>query len=280
MYLNYLIPAIALLVLVIWIVKVFFDTFSLFFKYHSRNIINKYFLFQELQPEYKLPIEARFSYYQSLNVADKKLFERRVQKFINKKVFVPRGDLNTVTPEMKALIAASAIQITFGYPSVYFEYFWRILVYPDQYYSKITRLYHKGEVSTKGFIILSWENFEKGYEDGTDGRNLGLHEMAHALQLENSIVNFEYDFIDFEALKAYDIEARKEIDKIRLHGSDFFRSYAATNRVEFFAVSVENFFERPGLFKAYNSVLYDLLTMILLQDPLKISNGITIEISK
>ncbi len=181
---------------------------------------------------------------------------------------------------MKALIAASAIQITFGYPSVYFEYFWRILVYPDQYYSKITRLYHKGEVSTKGFIILSWENFEKGYEDGTDGRNLGLHEMAHALQLENSIVNFEYDFIDFEALKAYDIEARKEIDKIRLHGSDFFRSYAATNRVEFFAVSVENFFERPGLFKAYNSVLYDLLTMILLQDPLKISNGITIEISK
>ena len=90
---------------------------------------------------------------------------------------------------MKALIAGSAIQLTFGYPDVDFGHFWRILIYPDNYYSTITHRYHKGEVNIKGIIVLSWKSFKEGFADSTDGRNLGFHEMAHALRLINIVEN-------------------------------------------------------------------------------------------
>ncbi|MFZ6013111.1 MAG: zinc-dependent peptidase [Bacteroidota bacterium] len=50
---------------------------------------------------------------------------------------------------------------------------------------------------------------------------------------------------------------------------NFFRPYACTNVHEFFAVSVENFFERPAQFKNELPELYDILTQLLKQDPLK-----------
>jgi MtfA peptidase len=268
MFLRYLMPFIFIFSILIMVVKIICDFILLVINYFYRETINRYLLLKDLNPVYKDIIQTKFDFYQRLSPVDKKMFEKRVQKFISKKKFVPRGNLETVTPEMKALISASAIQITFGHPGVYFEYFWRILIYPDNYYSDITRLYHQGEVNSKGFIILSWNNFMKGYEDGTDGRNLGLHEMAHALHLENAIVNLEYDFIDFRALIDFDKEARLEMNKILDGESDFFRKYAASSRQEFFAITVEIFFEKPAALFGYNPYLYNLMTLLLLQDPL------------
>jgi len=39
-----------------------------------------------------------------------------------------------------------------------------------------------------------------GYLDQKDGINLGLHEMAHALRLENIIFNEEVDFFEHAVL--------------------------------------------------------------------------------
>lgn len=259
------------LVLVGGILKIVYDVVKLFIVYYLGDFINRHFLFKNLLPRYKKFLKS-FSYYQQLNAKDKILFEKRMQKFIDKKKFVPRGELQVVTSEMKALIAASAIQLTFGYPRVYFEFFWRILVYPDNYYSNITRKYHKGEVNNKGYIVLSWSNFLAGYHDGDDGINLGLHEMAHALKLENAIKNYEYDFIDWEVFKAFDKASWEEMYRIYDGESNFFRKYAGSNREEFWAVAVENFFERPQAFKSYNPYLYQLMCKMLQQDLLQYKN--------
>lgn len=235
-----------------------------------RDFINRNLLFKKLRPAYKAVLQQHSKYYNQLYGGDKRLFERRVQKFINMKQFIPRGGLEKVTVEMKALIAGCAVQITFGYPSVYFTFFNKILIYKDNYYSNITRKYHQGEVNSRGYIVLSWKNFMKGYAGQNNGRNLGLHEMAHALMLENSIHNFEYDFLDFEYIKAFDIIAKVEMEKIRKGETFFFRSYAGTNMQEFFAIVVENFFERPLELNNYDPAIYLLMTKLLLQDPLKI----------
>ena len=93
---------------------------------------------------------------------------------------------------MTAMIASSAIQLTFGLPKINLKHFERILIYPDEYYSTINKQYHKGEVNPRlKAIVVSWKAFVAGYADPHDGINLGLHEMAHALKLENIIKNGE-----------------------------------------------------------------------------------------
>ncbi|MBK8884473.1 MAG: zinc-dependent peptidase [Bacteroidales bacterium] len=143
------------------------------------------------------------------------------------------------------------------------------MIYPDNYYSTITHKYHKGEVNRRGLIVLSWKSFKKGFSNQTDGLNLGLHEMAHALRLINIVENEEYDFYDRGIMNEFDAEAKYEINKL-IHSpqeKSIFRKYGTTNMDEFFSVAIECFFERPYEFKQYNQKLYILLSKILKVDP-------------
>lgn len=188
-------------------------------------------------------------------------------RFISSKKFIPRN-MKEVTEEMMVLISASAIQLTFGFPKLRLSYFTNILVYPDAYYSTISRAHHKGEVNPRlRAIVISWKYFVEGYIQ-TDGRNLGLHEMAHALRLENRIMNEEYNFLDSQTLKEWEMRADLTIKEIQEGKEDFFREYGATNNDEFFSVAVENFFERPALFLEKHPLTYKTLCRLLQQNPL------------
>jgi Mlc titration factor MtfA (ptsG expression regulator) len=193
----------------------------------------------------------------------------KVTNFIYGKRFIPRN-VDEVTIEAKVLIAASAVQLTFGLPHVYLRHFNKILVYPDNYYSSITRRYHKGEVNPMfGIIVLSWQAFVDGYINQTDSINLGLHEMAHALRLENLIRADENSIFDEGHMDKFDEYAEKICDDAAMGEPMFFRPYACTNKHEFFSVAVENFFERPREFSEQLPELYRVVTALLRQDPLK-----------
>ena len=227
------------------------------------------FRLRPVKPYYKQVLDAYFAYYQNLDPPNQKRFAGRVQAFIDNNQFIPRG-IPAVTDEMKALIAGSAIQLTFGFRHLNFAHFSRILVYPNDYYSRITRKYHRGEVNPRGLIVISWKAFEEGYMDEKDGRNLALHEMAHALRLENAIHNEEFDFIPKQELKHFDRLAMQEVEKMRKGEASLFRKYAATNIHEFFAVAVEVFFEQPRLFLEEKPDLYLALSALLNQDPVRL----------
>ena len=242
---------------------------------YVKRYLKRYLFFRKLENVYKPWLVKYFPFYNSLTPEHKALFEKRVQKFIDLKQFIPRGGLKIVTPEMKALIAGSAIQITFGYPNIYFIHFWRILIYPDNYFSTITRNYHKGEVNRKGLIVLSWKSFKEGFSNQTDGLNLGLHEMAHALRLLNIVENEEYDFYDRDVMNEFDKEAKNETAKLlnSPHEKSIFRNYGTINLDEFFSVAIECFFERSFEFKQYNPRLYSLLSKMLKIDPDTLYSG-------
>lgn len=223
--------------------------------------------FFKLNPEYQIVVEKYSVFYKMLDENDKKLFRRRMAKFIAMKDFVPRGGLEEVTAEMKGLIGASAIQMTFGLPLVYLSHFHSILVYPDSYYSEISQAYHHGEVNMRGHILLSWKKLAEGFFDPSDGRNLGLHEMAHALHLENAVTNEEYDFLDETRLRIYNEIALMKIEEIRNGSNTFFRAYGGTNRAEFFAVMMEMFFEKPFEFREREGELYIIVSRLINQDP-------------
>lgn len=215
-----------------------------------------------------------FSYYQQLPLSQKKEFLKRVMQFIQQKQFIGRG-FKSVTLEMKAMITASAVQLTFGLPEISLAHFKRILIYPDDYYSTITRKYHRGEVNPRlQAIVLSWRSFVEGYADPNSGQNVGLHEMAHALELENMIENEDYQFFPTEAQQRWKGLVPQYIEKIQRQDTTFFRDYAATNAQEFFAVCVEYFFEHTREFQQQHPEVYYTLATLLNQDPLQInSNG-------
>lgn len=221
---------------------------------------------------YKDILQKYFPYYQSLSATDKGKFERKVCNFLYSKRFIARN-IDEVTIEARVLIAASAVQLTFGLPHIYLQHFDKILVYPNEYYSSITKQYHKGEVNPRfGIIVLSWNNFVDGYVRPQSSVNLGLHEMAHALRLENIIRNEEYKFFDEGLVRRFDEYARIICNNLEDYGS-FFRPYACTNEHEFFSVAIENFFERSELFKEHIPELYFILTRLLGQDPLKLKQA-------
>lgn len=219
-------------------------------------------------PEYKAILEKYFTFYQKLSDSNKLKFERKVTQFVYAKRFIPR-QVDEVTIEAKVLIAASAVQLTFGLPNVYLRFFNKILVYPNDYYSSITRRYHKGEVNPRfGIIVLSWQSFIDGYIVPNDSRNLGLHEMAHALRFENLIRSEDYPPFHSDLLEEFDEYSHKICSDPKFAEQTFFRPYACTNEHEFFSVAVENFFERPEDFKRELPELYSILTQLLALDPI------------
>jgi Mlc titration factor MtfA (ptsG expression regulator) len=211
-----------------------------------------------------------FPYYAKLSQEHKQEFIEKVEWFIAEKDFLPRGELKSVTAEMKLLISATAVMVTFGFPSVTLRHFRKILIYPDSYYSTINQQYHQGEVNPKlGIIVLSWENFVRGFINQEDGINLGIHEIAHAMKLENQIhYNSESNFFNPTLWGRYAENAALEIEKILNGEQTIFRSSAANNQHEFFAVALEVFFERSADLKSYNQRLYQSLVYLLKQDPM------------
>jgi len=215
---------------------------------------------------YRDILEKYFPYYSQLDSSAKNKFAQKVCFFIYQKRFIPRN-VDVVTIEAKVLISATAVQLTSGLNDIYLQHFNKILVYPNDYYSSITKRYHKGEVNPRfGIIVISWQSFIDGFIYPKDAINLGLHEMAHALRLQSVIRNEGYQFFDEVLVEKFDEQAR-QVCRVVNWSETFFRPYACANEHEFFSVAVENFFERPHEFKASMPDLYTIMQGLLNQDP-------------
>lgn len=225
-----------------------------------------------LDPIYIKILERDFQYYKNLSPPNKKRFLRKVKYFMFNKTFETKEDL-VLTPEMKVLVSACAAQITFGYPLMKFPHFKKIILFPNKYKGETTGKYHLGEVNSKGFIIYSWKHFMKGYQT-IDRYNVGLHEMAHALRLEDFIVNEEYHFLKIQLINKLEQWRLNNSEEIKKNQLPLIRKYASIDHQEFFAVCTEVFFEQPQEFSAQLPGLYRLLTHLFNQDPRRKSDPI------
>lgn len=213
-------------------------------------------------------LSARFDYYKKLNSDDKQKFLERVMKFAKDKEFIPRNevDISDSMEDIRVLVSAAAIQVTFGLEEFEMPHFSKIFIYPHDYLNGMTHKWYKGETSLMGAIVFSWKDFKAGYADGSERMNLGLHEMAHALLSTNTIDEGRDDFFTGYFDKWWAI-SKVEFIKLEHHETDFFRAYGGTNQQEFFAVCVENFFTTPDEFKEKLPEIYRQTCILLNQDP-------------
>jgi hypothetical protein len=212
-------------------------------------------------------------YYKSLDGSGRDRFLRRVSEFMKDKDF---QYIDVVQEEiMPLLISSAAIQLTFGLENYLLDHFTTIYLLKDNYRYGLYNTPFEGHVSEEG-IYLSWSNFLREFSDYSDGQNVGLHEMAHALVYVNFTSEdgidqaFHDRFKDFSGVGRPIFEAMSGEDPNPpgAAATALLGTYAATNYQEFWAVCVETFFERPAAFKRQIPTLYLALCTLLNQDPL------------
>ncbi len=207
------------------------------------------------------------TYYKSLDIQLRKRFLLRVMEFMESKKF-EYVDVQA-DEKMPLLISAAAIQLTFGLDKYLLDFFDTIYVLKHDYHYGMYNVPFAGHVSRNG-IYLSWDNFLRGYADDTDADNVGIHEMAHALAYVNFMTeDNDGEDNDFkERFRAFSLVARPIFETMQQGNSTVLDSYAATNYNEFWAVSVETFFEKSLSMKIQMPDLYNALCTLLRQDPL------------
>lgn len=215
--------------------------------------------------EIAIVLEKHFPYFNELSPSEKEKFLERIQVFIADKVF--KIHCNPGFKEMPILISAAAVQLTFGLKKYLLPNFRFIHVYPEEFVGiHPTLRVLEGNVSGHA-INLSWKHFLAGYRDPANGQNVGLHELAHALYYQTFVVeeNVDRNFRDtFDSFTEY---GNKVYQQEALPGNDLYSDYALKNFQEFWAESMELFFEKPWQLKKQYPALYNALVELLNQDP-------------
>jgi Mlc titration factor MtfA (ptsG expression regulator) len=212
-----------------------------------------------------------FPYFTSLDEDHKTKFIGQLNDFIADKTFIIHDRL--AFREMPILISASAIQLSFGLQKYLLPYFSDIHVYPDAFErSQPSICLLEGNVS-EHTINISWKHFLDGYENPGDGENVALHEMAHALfyQAFTAEENFDTGFRD--TFNKFSATANPVYNKEKNIPGGLYSDYAVKNFQDFWAASVELFFEKPQQLNSYYPRLLESMKSLLNQDPL--STGIS-----
>lgn len=208
-------------------------------------------------------LHSQFDFYKRLTLNQKNYFEHRVATFIKKYPFIGKEGI-LVTDEMKVLIAATAVMLTFGMRNYLFTVINKIVIYPDIYYSNINKNFHKGEFNPRmKAIVFSWKHFLEGYQISNDNLNLGLHEFGHVLHyqgLKSTDTSATIFTVTYEEIMK---EVNYPANYSKLTQSSYFRNYAYKNEFEFIAVILEHFFETPDQFKKEFPHLYDKVKIMI-----------------
>ena len=207
----------------------------------------------------------RFAYYSWLHKDSQQKFRKRLQSFMHKKTFIIKD--HEGFREMPVLVSAAAIQLSFGLKEYRLPFYKYIRIYPEEYFSDHAFLTVLAGNVQQNIISVAWNHILKGYENATDGSNVGLHEMSHALYIQKMVIeenyaesfSYRYNYLASQCKEAFTIE--KEGRK------NFYSGYADTNLQEFWAESVELFFEKPAAMKEQYPGVFEAMKILLNQDP-------------
>lgn len=202
-----------------------------------------------------------FQYYTTLSPHFKTRFVERCLYFMDSKAIVGAEGFE-VTNKVRAIVSASAVQLTMGLDTWDYDYFMEIIIHPQKFMHKPTQQHFKGETNLSGYIKLSWLSFINGYKNPTDNINLGIHEFSHALRF-NSIRGNEQDYHTKYFFMMWLGTAYEAHYHIKQGQQTIFRKYGGANINEFISVCFEHYFESPQQIKeAYPHLYYN--TAILL----------------
>jgi Mlc titration factor MtfA (ptsG expression regulator) len=207
-------------------------------------------------------------FYRHLDDEGRARFERDVRLFIADQTF-EAVDGVAITDRLLLEVAAGAALMLHGRPDWAFSTSRSFLFYPDHFdedYYDTREANYEGMVHAQGPVILSVKAMETGWAASADGNNVVLHELAHLLDYDNSFADGVPSLMDPASAAAWIRLVHREMHRVKT-GRSLLRRYAATNPAEFFAVAVENFFERPHKMARRHPKLFEALMAFFNLDP-------------
>jgi MtfA peptidase len=207
-------------------------------------------------------LQKYFPYYNRLPAEKQSKFLRRVNEFMHLRVYHVHEAYGN--REMPILIAANAVMISFGFWFFTLEHFTNINIFVNEFVE------NKNEFSLRGLvkdnsISFSWKHFIEGQVNITDGVNLGLHELAHAYYADNILLNPNRKNSFTEHYPAFELLAKQFASKRKIDIYGMYSEIALANTDEFFAESVELFFEKPNELKKNHKEVFEALQLLLNQ---------------
>src|SRR5881227_669699 len=231
-------------------------------------------------------IQRHVAFFPRLSASDRAELLGHVQVFLAEKRFEGCGGF-AITDEVCVTIAAQACLLLLHRETDYFPGLLTILVYPLTYMAEEKRqigehVWEEGTVGRlgetgrrMGSLVLAWGAVKHGAADPSDAKNVVLHEFAHQLDYENHAADGVPGLATREQQSAWSEVMRTEFASLRAADESgiptLLDTYGATDPVEFFAVSVEAFFEQPRALWARHPKLYAELQKYFRQDPVEFS---------
>jgi Mlc titration factor MtfA (ptsG expression regulator) len=208
----------------------------------------------------------RYDHYSRLPDAPRRAFEQRIQAFLSEKRITGVGV--AVTEELRVLVAASAATLSLAWNAYPWDQLAEVLLYArdfDRDYSFEGREL-SGQAHPWGTIIISVPTLHQSFDDPDDGYHVGLHEFAHLMDKVGTHFDGILPGLDEARSKAWVALAAREMDRMR-RGQSVIDPYGSENAVEFLAVAVEAFFERPLPLRQDHAEVYGMLRDYFGQDP-------------
>jgi Mlc titration factor MtfA (ptsG expression regulator) len=229
--------------------------------------------------EWQRILARRVSFYRDIvdDPERRRRFEDDVRIFLAEQRIYGAGQGSNrleIGDETRLLIAASAAILSHGMPGFEWPKMRDIVVHPrafdENYQSENPSI--SGMVHHQGPILYSERDLKLGFRRH-DGHNVGLHELAHVMDLADGHADGVPVGAEWASAAPWLEIVTDRLGKLRNHRyPHILRDYAATNEAEFFAVAVETFFERPHKLHDKDPELYAMLSDYFGQDPAAVAH--------
>jgi len=208
----------------------------------------------------------RYDHYERLDAAWRARFEDDVRIFVAEKRITGIG--LEATPELRLLVAASAVTLSVGWPDYEWDQLTEVLLYPDDFDRDydVGREDLAGQAHPEGTVILSVPSLEESFEYPDDAYHVGIHEFTHLLDLEQAHFGGIPAGLEGASAREWVEVAKREMERMG-KGRSAFDEYGSDDPVEFLGVAVEAFFEIPQRVRRRHPDVYRLLSEYFRQDP-------------
>lgn len=222
-------------------------------------------------------LATRVPLFSSLSPAERLRFEDLVKLFKAGKTWEGPGG-SELDDDVAVTVAGHAVVLVLGLDLTWFRNVTSIIVHPSTVVRRGERslgggvvtespAHLHGEEHLHGPVMLTWDAVLAATQAPVTGRNVVHHELAHKLDMLDGFVDGVPPVGGRQATRRF-AEVTAELYQAIIDGAHtVLDPYAATNRAEFFAVSTEAFFARPGLLEAAHPVLYEALRGFYRWDP-------------
>ena len=217
-------------------------------------------------------LEKHVEFYRNLSEIQKIHFQERCMRFLSETKIVGVGC--EIAAVDKVFLAASAIIPIFAFPDWHYTNLTLIQVYPGPFnlefdnpkaYKNINGLVGTGFMAD--IMFISQKALRHGFLLESDKRNTAIHEFIHLIDMmDGEVDGIPKILMEQKHMMPWLMMMDHTMGEMMEKEIDI-REYGATNRMEFFAVLAEYFFERPRLLERNHPELFEMLKTMFHQDP-------------